>query len=385
MNRRAVILYLCAATFLFGLAGTRHQFLLEARRTEGLNQTEPIDNAPPLVAFTTVALGGFRGIIADTLWIRASRMQTEGRYFELVQLSDWITKLEPRFTTVWAFHAWNMSYNVSVMFPDYEDRWRWVRHGISLLTEEGLKYNPDAPDLYRELGWLYQHKISATQDNGHWHYKREWAREMNLLIPNGDLNNVTSTSDADQPGDQELREVMVTRFGKAQPTRIGDLETMVQAVTSDTSPETRERYRNHARRHLLETSYRMSLQAMQHLEATYGKQDWRKPQVHAVFWAMQGQNNSTEFSQVALQRMISQSFADLFLNGGAYIGSDLSQTYMDVHLNALQGAQRAFKDAIRTFPDIATFKPAYQNFLQRAILETWLQGEDDDALRRPGS
>ena len=37
---------------------------------------------PPMVAFTTVALGGFRGILADLLWLRAGALQEDGKYFE---------------------------------------------------------------------------------------------------------------------------------------------------------------------------------------------------------------------------------------------------------------------------------------------------------------
>src|ERR1044071_10264067 len=58
-------------------------------------------NAPPVLAFTTVALGGFRGLIANALWIRANDLQDKGKYFEMVQLADWITKLEPSFAQVW--------------------------------------------------------------------------------------------------------------------------------------------------------------------------------------------------------------------------------------------------------------------------------------------
>src|SRR5260221_14399599 len=32
-------------------------------------------NAPPVLAFTTVALGGFRGLIANALWVRANDLQ----------------------------------------------------------------------------------------------------------------------------------------------------------------------------------------------------------------------------------------------------------------------------------------------------------------------
>ena len=98
----------------------------------GLTRVAPLENAPPMLAFTTVALGGFRGLIANALWIRANELQNEGKYFEMVQLADWITKLEPTFVQVWIVQAWNMAYNISVKFPDPQDRWRWVaaRHRV---------------------------------------------------------------------------------------------------------------------------------------------------------------------------------------------------------------------------------------------------------------
>ena len=74
-----------------------------------------------------VPIGGFRGILADVLWMRAGTLQDEGRYFELVQLSDWIAKLQPRVPAIWAYHAWNMAYNLSALMPTPAERWRWVR------------------------------------------------------------------------------------------------------------------------------------------------------------------------------------------------------------------------------------------------------------------
>src|SRR5438034_10553303 len=79
-------------------------------------------NAPPVLVFTTVALGGFRGLIANALWIRAMELQEQDKYFEKVQLADWITKLQPHFTTVWVVQAWDMAYNISIKFSDPRDR-----------------------------------------------------------------------------------------------------------------------------------------------------------------------------------------------------------------------------------------------------------------------
>ena len=115
-----------------------------------------------MLAFTTVALGGFRGLISNFLWIRANDLQEDDKFFEAAQLADWITKLEPTFPTVWVFQAWNMAYNISVKFKDFPDRWRWLEHGIDLLRDEGLRYNPNSVEIYRELGWFFQHKMGQT-------------------------------------------------------------------------------------------------------------------------------------------------------------------------------------------------------------------------------
>ena len=156
---------------------------LNRQRTElGLTRVAPLENAPPVLAFTTVALGGFRGLIANVLWIRANDLQQEDRFFEQVQLSDWITKLEPAFVQVWLVQAWNMAYNISVKFRDPYDRWRWVQRGIELLRDEGIKYNPKEALLYRELGWFFQHKMGQNLDDAHLVYKSEWAREMTGVL-----------------------------------------------------------------------------------------------------------------------------------------------------------------------------------------------------------
>src|SRR5215213_7965897 len=126
MNSRTkkLLLILFAAGLL-----TANGFLLPLLNREraalGITRIEPLENAPPMLALTTQVLGGFRGLIANALWIRANQLQQDGKYFEMVQLADWITKLEPHIAQVWVHQSWNMSFNISVKFSDYPDRWRW--------------------------------------------------------------------------------------------------------------------------------------------------------------------------------------------------------------------------------------------------------------------
>ncbi len=161
MNSRAkkILLLLLAAGLLAG-SGQMQKFLNHDRNRLGLTRMSALENAPPLLAFTTVALGGFRGLIANALWIRANDLQLDDKFFEAAQLAQWITSLEPSFTQVWIFQGWNMAYNISVKFKenapgDYSDRWRWVENGIVLLRDEGLRYNPNDVLIHRELAWFF--------------------------------------------------------------------------------------------------------------------------------------------------------------------------------------------------------------------------------------
>ena len=167
-----------AAAAALTLAGALNVRLLEQRATAHLTQAPPTQNMPPAVAFTTVALGGFRGILADVLWMRAGALQDEGRYFELVQLSDWIAKLQPRSPAIWAYHAWNMAYNLSALMAAPAEKWRWVRSGIVLLRDEGMAANPGSPRLHQELAWIFLHKLGTDYDANAGYYRAQWAAEV---------------------------------------------------------------------------------------------------------------------------------------------------------------------------------------------------------------
>ncbi len=106
MNLRAkkILLLLLAGALLSG-SGRFQKSLNHDRETLGLTHAAVLENAPPMLAFTTVALGGFRGLISNFLWMRANDLQQDDKFFEAVQLADWITKLEPTFPAVWIFRA----------------------------------------------------------------------------------------------------------------------------------------------------------------------------------------------------------------------------------------------------------------------------------------
>ena len=243
-----------------------------ARGEMGLTHLQPLENAPPLLALTTVALGGFRGLIADALWIRASQLQQDDKYFEMVQLADWITKLQPHMVHVWIVQAWNMAYNISVKFPEASDRWRWVKSGIELLRDQALKYNPDEPLIYRELGWFYQHKIGANMDDAHKYYKEQLIREMHQALGGNGLPNY-------------------------------------DALLHPKTPEETNRVQ------VLKEVYKLDPNTMKSVDDKYGPLDWRLPEAHAIYWATLGLQKSKDTNLIVLRRMIYQSMQLAFYRG----------------------------------------------------------------------
>ncbi|MCC5830002.1 MAG: hypothetical protein JJU36_11195 [Phycisphaeraceae bacterium] len=182
---------LAAAVGLLVLAGWLSQGLANERDEHQIGLTRQDEAPPPPTVTLASTLGGpVRAGAVLFLWHRANELKDAGQYAEANQWSRWITDLQPGFPAVWYFHAWNMAYNISVTTSTPRERWFWVDSGVRLLRERGLRYNPRAYMLYRELGYIFIHKIGAYSDDMHWYYKRrlalEWQELLGVAFPGQD-------------------------------------------------------------------------------------------------------------------------------------------------------------------------------------------------------
>jgi len=132
------------------------------------------EGQPPEVALG-IAMGAFRGIFVNFLWMRANDLKQEGKFYEINDLVEAITRLQPRFSRVWVFHAWNMAYNISVSTQTRGERWEWVQKGVRLLRDRGIAQNPNDLLLHRELAWIFLHKIQGVTDDANRFYKNQMA------------------------------------------------------------------------------------------------------------------------------------------------------------------------------------------------------------------
>lgn len=335
MNSRfkKILLLVLAAALLAG-SGQMQKLLNRDREQLDLTRTTPLKSAPPLLAFTTVALGGFRGLISNFLWIRANDLQQAGKYFEMVQLSSWITDLEPHFPQVWLFQAWNMAWNISVNFTDFSDRWHWVERGLELLRDDGLRYNPDDPLLYFQLSWIFQSKMGQNMDDANQYYKEQWANEMMPFFgPNG-----TNFDELIHPQTPEAR------------ASVG----------------------------LLRDKYKMDPVFAKQVDTEWGPLDWRVPEASAIYWAAVGLEKARESPEktvkssdlTALRRSIYQSMLQALYHGRLVINPfDKSYDYYP-DLDLVAKVNAAYDTMYAEDPDPGqkqAVRNAQRNFLRDAV------------------
>ena len=327
---------------------------INAQRSEmNLVVEEPLENAPPSLAFATVALGAFRGLVVDVLWIRAEQLKEEDKFFDAKQLAEWITILQPRFAAVWEFHAWNMAYNISVAIPSSrpQERWQWVKNGYELLRDKGIPKNPHSIILYRSLGWIFQHKIGGVTDDCHKYYKLQFYNAMKPIVGAGTQQYYKSLADAPKTLDEIQQNADVAKFlselaaediSFAKPDEVVDnylslrqqplkfSKKAFEVIDRYRQTKTLEKFDVFAKAYYLRHTWKLEPELMVQLNEKYGPidfddpnkvlpLDWRLPDTHAIYWGALGLKNASEekfsIDELNTDRIVFHSLQSLYRMG----------------------------------------------------------------------
>ncbi|MCH2134349.1 MAG: hypothetical protein MK116_11415 [Phycisphaerales bacterium] len=343
MGRDRIIQLAMCLVVIGGIAtgGVLLGSLIQTSERKALRYTDNADeNMPPFVALGT-AIGAFRGLIVDYLWIKANLMVEQGKYYQVMEDTDLITKLQPRFAPVWTFHGHNMAYNISVATNTPMERWEWVKAGIDLVRNRGLRYNPNDLLLHKDLAFWLGHKVGGVSDDAHLFYKREWAREWHNLLGEPPMDQesrvewIQEVADAPDTLDSviertpEAAELMerlqdgmteIDEQFEFQPdSRFLELHAFWDAVNQQSfvaeqlgykdkldaqgsrmfrlfdelhaDPRFTDAWREllaFARKQVLEDDYNMDPELMASYTREIGPLDWRHPQAHSYYWARRG-------------------------------------------------------------------------------------------------
>ena len=328
-----------------------------------------IQGLPPDIALLG-KLGTFRALAIDWASIRADRLKEEGKMYEAMQLHETVCALAPRFPKVWAHAAWNMAYNISVTQYSPSARWKWVQNGIKILRDKGIVFNPRSVTLYKELAWIYWHKIGDFMDDEHWNYKRALAVEMEgvlgpqpVVVRDQDYYDwfeliVRAPRDWETfvKSDAEVSHLVaelgklglgpdrtlldfVARYMRSE-LRVEDLQKQSASVEAATkariellgdekNKDAATRLLAGVRSRILRIDYHLDLDWMRDLMVNqYGPLDWRNAYSHALYWSSWGDKvsegvaatdpadsmNTARFVFFALQQLITRGRMSLYPN-----------------------------------------------------------------------
>ncbi len=170
---------------------SRGGYLAQLRTDYGLAEANlgEIDASAETVKLATL---GLRGVAVEILWEKANYYKKIEDWTNFGAVLTQITYLQPHFIKVWDFQAHNLTYNTSVEFDDYHDRYFWVKEGIKFLRKgKYLNTNPsDArfteSNLTKDLGWFISNKIGKADE--HRQYRRLFIEDDDFHandLPNG--------------------------------------------------------------------------------------------------------------------------------------------------------------------------------------------------------
>jgi hypothetical protein len=114
-------------------------------------------------------LSGFRALVADVLFVQAHVAWERTEWGRVLLLFRQVTTLQPRSILFWDMAAWHMAWNASAAAmrdstqPRLALRIKAQREYLQLgkdFLEQGIRNNPERPQLYEALARLYRDKYN---------------------------------------------------------------------------------------------------------------------------------------------------------------------------------------------------------------------------------
>jgi hypothetical protein len=115
---------------------------------------------------------------------------------------------------------------------------------------------------------------------------------------------------------------------------------------------------------LLREKYKMNAALMRQIDDRYGPLDWRLPEAHAIYWAMEGLQKSKPEELITLRRVVYQSMNLAFQRGRLVLSTNAPPRLLP-NLAIVEKANQAFVDQINDDVEKRdAIKRAHKNFLR---------------------
>ncbi len=163
-----------------------HRNLQRSRAAAGADAHAAVERAlSPAEVLAATALGGFRPILINILWIRIGQSLREHRTDQLAALYGALKSLQGDSPRFYYLVSEQMALDVARRLRHRpEERWEWIHRGLATLEEGRLRF-PEDPRLHYQAVYLYYwrfHEVASPED-------RKWfmsqARRADDPVPFG--------------------------------------------------------------------------------------------------------------------------------------------------------------------------------------------------------
>ena len=161
---------------------------LAQMRAEARLSPAQLGEIDPTSVTLKLATMGLDIIATNILWTKATDFQMKKDFVNQYAVLNQIMKLQPNYISVWSNQAWNVSYNISVQFDDYRERYRWVVRGFEFL-KEGMLYNERQPRLQYDLGHNISQKIGKADEKKEFRQLFKQDDDFNAGVPVAQRDN----------------------------------------------------------------------------------------------------------------------------------------------------------------------------------------------------
>ncbi|QDU77206.1 hypothetical protein Pan97_42680 [Bremerella volcania] len=136
--------------------------LAQMRRDYHISDAQ-LGKVDPASEAMRLSLLGLDGVAITFLWSNLNEYQKTEQYTLMEATAKTISYLNPHLLKVWEFQAWNLSYNVSREFDNYEHRYLWVKRGINYHMD-GTEYNYNEPRMMNSIAHFFGNKFGNADE-----------------------------------------------------------------------------------------------------------------------------------------------------------------------------------------------------------------------------
>jgi hypothetical protein len=294
--------------------------------------------------------------------------------------------------------------------------------------------------LYRELSWIFFHKVGQYSDDAHWFYKRELAFEMQQVLGDLDRGGTTEMVVARfraiaqapdtvdelvakfpevklilnavkdlgyEPNERLLRQlgsyimfsqsidsVLIQGIDSRRVPPGIDMR-IVNALFGDPTPDSKwntalREFVSFLRKRVLVERYHMQPQKMLEMMEAFGPIDWRHPAAHGMYWAKLGTEqaallrNNDDVDIVNTYRQNVHSMQLLTRSGRLAFDPFTRRLQMLPDVRFIPAYEKAVEEADEAYVEkygkhSDSYKAGHENFLLAAVVYNYLYGDLDKA------